>query len=252
VNFPDEVSLGKALAHIHQSSKKVFDKAEMPPMDLVNIRSIINSSSNGFLSPETCAELLKSAGIELAKQMEITTKGEIFSIQEQLDFPIVMKVVGPVHKTEVGGVVLNIANEKQAAKTFDKLMKIPDAKAVLIQEVLSGEELYCGAIKQGDFGHVVLCGLGGIFLELLKDTSSALAPMSEKEVLNMVESLKAYPLFEGYRNKKALNKEKFVEVILRVGALVHIAPEIAELDLNPLIADDKNMKVVDVRIRVEK
>lgn len=252
VNFPDEVSLGKALAHIHQSSKILFDKAQLPEMDLVGIRSIINSSSNGFLNPETCFELMEAAGIELAGQMEITTKGQIFSIQEKMNFPIVMKVIGPVHKTEVGGVVLNIVNEQQAAKVFDQLMSIPDAKAVLVQEMLSGEELYCGAIKQGDFGHVVLCGLGGIFLELLKDTSSALAPMSEREVTNMVESLKAYPLFEGYRNRKALNKKKFIEVVQRIGALVHIAPEIAELDLNPLIADDKNMKVVDVRIRIEK
>ncbi len=252
VNFPDEVSLGKALAHINQSSKVLFDKAQLPEMDLVNIRSIINASSNGFLNPEICAELMEAAGIALAGQMEITSKGQIFSIAEKLEFPIVMKVIGPVHKTEVGGVVLNIANEKQAAKTFDELMRIPDAKAVLVQEMLSGEELYCGAIKQGDFGHVVLCGLGGIFLELLNDTSSALAPMSTQEVTNMVESLKAYPLFEGYRNRKALNKNKFIDVVKRIGALVHIAPEIAELDLNPLIADDKNMKVVDVRIRIEK
>lgn len=252
VNFPDEVSLGKALAHIHQSSKIMFDKAQLPEMDLVSIRSIINSSTNGFLNPETCFELMEAAGIELAGQMEITTKGQIFSIQEKLQFPIVMKVIGPVHKTEVGGVVLNIANEQQAAKVFDQLMSIPDAKAVLVQEMLSGEELYCGAIKQGDFGHVVLCGLGGIFLELLNDTSSALAPMSLQEVTNMVESLKAYPLFKGYRNRKALNKHKFIEVIHRIGALVHIAPEIAELDLNPLIANEKDMKVVDVRIRIEK
>src|SRR5690625_103949 len=252
VNFPDEVSLGKALAHINQSSKILFEKAQMPEMDLVTIRSIINSSSDGFLNPDTCAELLEAAGIELAGQMQITAKGQIFSIQDYMNFPVVMKVIGPVHKTEVGGVVLNIPNEKQAAKVFDKLMSIPDAKAVLVQEMLSGEELYCGAIKQGDFGHVVLCGLGGIFLELLNDTSSALAPMSKQEVSNMVESLKAYPLFEGYRNRKALNKEKFIDVIHRIGALVHIAPEIAELDLNPLIADDVKMKVVDVRIRVEK
>lgn len=252
VNFPDEVSLGKALAHINQSSKIVFDKAVLPDMDFVAIRSLINSSPNGFLSPEACRELLEATGIDMAQQMEITDQSEIPLIKEKLQFPIVMKVTGPVHKTEVGGVILNIANDKQAEKAFHKLMAIPDAKAVLIQEMLVGEELYCGATEQGDFGHVVLCGLGGIFLELLNDTASALAPMSEKEVLSMVKSLKAYPLFEGYRNRKSLNRDKFVDVVRRVGALVHIAPEIVEMDLNPLIADDVNMRVVDVRVRIER
>lgn len=252
VNFPDEVNLGKALAHIHESQKIVFEKPTLPEMDLVTIRSIVNSTSNGYLNPETCAEILEAAGIGLAGQMQITEKGQIFSVQDHLEFPIVMKVIGLVHKTEVGGVMLNIANEKQAAKSFDALMEIPDAEAVLIQEMLSGEELYCGAIKQGDFGHVVLAGLGGIFLELMNDTTSGLAPMSKQEVTNMVESLKGYPLFEGYRNRKGLNKEKFIEVIMRIGALVHLAPEIVELDLNPIMADHKSMKVVDVRIRIEK
>src|SRR5690625_4490630 len=105
VNFPDEVSLGKALAHINQSSKILFEKAQMPEMDLVTIRSIINSSSDGFLNPDTCAELLEAAGIELAGQMQITAKGQIFSIQDYMNFPVVMKVIGPVHKKEVGGVV---------------------------------------------------------------------------------------------------------------------------------------------------
>lgn len=252
VNFPDEVSLGKALAHIYKSDQIRFEKASLPEMDLVNIRSIINSSSDGFLNPDTCRELLEAAGIDIAGQMDINEKNQVKNIKNHLSYPIVMKVIGPVHKTEVGGVVLNIGNEEYAEEIFDRLMKIPGANAVLVQEMVSGEELYCGATKQGDFGHVVLAGLGGIFLELINDTSSALAPMSKTEVLRMVESLKGYPIIQGYRGRKGLNKEKFVDVIMRIGALVHIAPEIAELDLNPIMADEKRMRVVDVRIRVEK
>lgn len=131
-------------------------------------------------------------------------------------------------------------------------MRISGAKSVLVQEMIQGEELYCGAVKQGDFGHVVLCGLGGIFLELLNDTSSALAPMSRQEVITMVESLKGYKLIEGYRNRNGLNKEMFIDIIMRVGALVHIAPEITELDLNPIIANEMQAVAVDVRIRIEK
>lgn len=252
VNFPDEVNLGKALAHVYKSTEISFDKVKLPEMDLPAIRSLVNAASNGFLNQDACRELLEAAGIELVKQREYTDSKQLATLKDNMRFPIVMKVTGPVHKTEVGGVILNIHDENQAMDAFNQLMKIPDAKGVLVQEMLKGEELYCGAVKQGDFGHVVLCGLGGIFLELLNDTASALAPMSQLEVSTMVESLKGYALIEGYRNKKGLDKNKYIDIIMRIGALVHLAPEIAELDLNPIMANETQMTVVDVRIKIEK
>jgi len=252
VNFPHEVNLGKALAHVYKSTEISFDKVKLPEMDLPAIRSLVNAASNGFLNQDACRELLEAAGIELVKQQEYTDSQQLATLKDNMRFPIVMKVTGPVHKTEVGGVILNIHDENQAMDAFNQLMKIPDAKGVLVQEMLKGEELYCGAVKQGDFGHVVLCGLGGIFLELLNDTASALAPMSQLEVSTMVESLKGYALIEGYRNKKGLDKNKYIDIIMRIGALVHLAPEIAELDLNPIMANETQMTVVDVRIKIEK
>lgn len=252
VNFPDEVSLGKALSHVYNSKKTSFEKTQLPEMDIVTIRSIINASPNGFLSGDACNELMDAAGIEIAKQLLISEKSALELLAQKMNFPIVMKVMGPVHKTEVGGVKLNVLSMDQAFIEYEQLMKIPGAIGVLIQEMIHGEELYCGAVKQGDFGHVVLCGLGGIFLELLHDTSSALAPMSTIEVQSMVQSLKGYPLIKGYRNKKGLNEERFIDIVTRVGALVHIAPEICELDLNPIKAFEDQMVAVDVRIRLEK
>lgn len=252
VNFPDEVNLGKALAHVYKSTEISFDKVKLPEMDLPAIRSLVNAASNGFLNQDACRELLEAAGIELVKQREYTDTKQLATLKDNMRFPLVMKVTGPVHKTEVGGVILNIHDENQAMDAFNQLMKIPDAKGVLVQEMMKGEELYCGAVKQGDFGHVVLCGLGGIFLELLNDTASALAPMSQLEVSSMVESLKGYALIEGYRNKKGLDKNKYIDIIMRIGALVHLAPEIAELDLNPIMANETQMTVVDVRIKIEK
>lgn len=252
VNFPDEVSLGKALSHVYNSKKTSFEKTQLPAMDIVSIRSIINASPNGFLSGEACNELMDAAGIDMAKQVLISEKSALQQLVKKMNFPIVMKVIGPVHKTEVGGVKLNVLSMDQAYIEYELLMKIPGAIGVLIQEMIQGEELYCGAVKQGDFGHVVLCGLGGIFLELLHDTSSALAPMSTLEVQSMVRSLKGYPLIKGYRNKKGLNEERFIDVVTRVGALVNIAPEICEIDLNPIKAFEDQMVAVDVRIRLEK
>lgn len=252
VNFPDEVNLGKALAHVFKSELKLFEKAMLPEMDIVAIRAIINAASDGYQNPEVCRELMEAARIKMAGQLILTDSRQLDEIAQTIHYPVVMKVIGPIHKTEAGGVILNITNEQHAVEAFTQLMQIKGATSVLVQEMLRGEELYCGAVKQGDFGHVVLCGLGGIFLELLNDTSSALAPMSKEEVTAMVESLKGYKLIQGYRNRKGLNKEHFIDTIMRVGALVHIAPEICEIDLNPIIANDAQTMVADVRICLEK
>jgi acetyltransferase len=135
---------------------------------------------------------------------------------------------------------------------FEELIQIPDATSVLIQEMTFGEELFAGAVKQGDFGHLVFCGFGGIFLEILNDTSYALAPLERNEVKEMIHSLKGYPIIEGYRNRPGLNEEKFMDAVIRVGALVHIAPEIMELDLNPIMVGEQSISAVDVRVRIEK
>src|SRR5690606_25691116 len=149
------------------------------------------------------------------------------------------------------GVRLNIHDKETMKSTFDDLMQIPMAKGVLIQEMLSGEELYAGTVKQGDFGHLIFCGFGGIFLEILNDTSYALAPLGETEVQQMLHSLKGYPLFKGYRGRQKLAEEQFVEIVIRLAALVHLAPEISEADLNPLIANEQEVKAVDVRVFIK-
>lgn len=252
VNFPDEVNLGKALTHVYATNKYRYSKTNLPEMDIVSIRSIINAANNGYLDAAQVYELLNAAGIDQAKQ-ETTSETSVFVEKiKNFQYPIALKVVGPIHKTEVNGVRLNIINQEQAIATFEDLMSISDASGVLVQEMVSGEELYCGAARQGDFGHVVLCGLGGVFLELLQDTASALAPMSREEIKSMLESLKAYPIITGYRNKKGLNEAKYIDIIMRIGALVHIAPEISELDLNPIKAKDDEMIVVDARVHIDK
>ncbi|MDD2983468.1 MAG: acetate--CoA ligase family protein [Crocinitomicaceae bacterium] len=252
VNFADEVSLGKALAHVQSASKVNFYDVALPSMDLVTIRSIVNSSKNGYLSAIDTEELMIAAGIPIAKQVILKKVEDIQKSVKSIQFPIVMKVVGPVHKTEVNGVRLNINTIEEMQEIFEELIQIPDATSVLIQEMTFGEELFAGAVKQGDFGHLVFCGFGGIFLELLNDTSYALAPLELNEVQEMVRSLKGYPIIEGYRNRPKLDEQKFIGAVIRVGALVHIAPEIMELDLNPIMVGEQSISAVDVRVRIEK
>ena len=157
-----------------------------------------------------------------------------------------------MHKSDVGGVVLNIRTEKHLALEFDRMMQIPDATAVMVQKMLKGTELFIGAKYEERFGHVVLCGLGGIFVEVLKDVSSGLAPLSYAEAYSMIHSLRGYKILKGTRGQKGINEQKYAEIIVRLSTLLRFATEIKEMDLNPLLADEKNVVVVDARIRIER
>ena len=163
-----------------------------------------------------------------------------------------MKVVGPVHKSDVGGVVLNVKDNETIVREFDRLMKIKDTYAVLMGEMISGTEVFIGAKREDKFGHMVLAGLGGIFIEVLHDVNASLSPVSKNEAEYMIKNLKSYKIIEGVRGQEGINQEIFAEQIQRISALVEAAPEIFEMDLNPLLGNMKYVKAVDARIRIEK
>ena len=163
-----------------------------------------------------------------------------------------MKVVGPVHKSDVGGVVLGVKNETQLVEEFRRMMKIKDTTAILIQPMLSGIELFVGASREDDFGHLILCGLGGIFVEILKDVSAGLSPLSIDEAMSMIENLRSKKILEGARGQKPIDKLKFAEILVKLSALLQAAPEIAEMDVNPLLASEDKIVAVDARINIQK
>jgi acetyltransferase len=121
----------------------------------------------------------------------------------------------------------------------------------MVQKMLKGTELFIGAKYEERFGHVVLCGLGGIFVEVLRDVSSGLAPLSYGEAYSMIHSLRAYKILKGTRGKQGINERKFAEIIVRLSTLLRFATEIKEIDINPLLADADEVVAVDARIRVE-
>ncbi|HRC67229.1 MAG TPA: acetate--CoA ligase family protein, partial [Bacteroidales bacterium] len=149
-------------------------------------------------------------------------------------------------------VALNISDLEQVKQNFAKLMAIEDAVGVLFQPMLSGTELFIGANWELKFGHLILCGIGGILIETLKDFSTALAPLSHDEAVSMIHNLKSYSLFKGVRGKEGINEGIFTDILLRVSSLLQAAPEIREMDLNPLLGNSKSMTTVDARIRIEK
>jgi len=252
INFPDEVVLGKALAQVYNTQFPVTEAINFPKVDNEWIRNIIDNSDDGFLDSKNVAEILDAAGIPRVKEVIGSNKESLLSTFEKKNFPLVMKVQGFLHKSDVNGVIMNITTMKRAAKSFDKLMSIENATGVLAQPMLTGLELFIGVKREKGFNHTILCGLGGVFVEILKDVSAGLSPLSKGEIQRMVKSLRGYELLKGVRGKKGVNQELFIEIIQRVSALVEIAPEIVEMDMNPLIGTSKKITAVDARIKIQK
>ena len=253
VNFADEVTLGTALSRVLNAPRPANNEIELFGVDVPRIRRIIDSiQEDGYIPPYQVQALLRSAGIPVVEEFVSVKKDEVLAFARRTGFPVVAKVVGPVHKSDVGGVVLNIKTEQHLALEFDRMMQIPGATAVMVQPMLKGTELFIGAKYEERFGPVVLCGLGGIFVEVLKDVSSGLAPLSYEEAYSMIRSLRAYKIIKGTRGQKGVNEDKFAEIIVRLSTLLRFATEIKEMDINPLLATEKNVIAVDARIRIEK
>jgi len=252
VIFPDEVLLGKALTSILKTAKPSEEKIFLDDIDIPEIRRIIDRAEDGFQSPETIHQLFAAAGIPMVREITVTTEDAAIEIAKKLGFPLVMKVVGPIHKTDVGGVVLNVKELETVQREFKRLINIKDTTAVLMAEMASGIELFLGAKYEDKFGHIILCGIGGIFVEVFKDVTSGLAPLTMCEAAAMIKNLRAYRIIKGYRGKNGVSERKFAEIMVRLSTLLRFAVEIKELDINPLLGDGDKLIAVDARIRIEK
>lgn len=261
VNFSDEVTLATALSQIMQTPPPAPPEIELFGVDVPKIRDIIyretnrlkfEGVTNGYLAPDVVHEILSCAGIPMVPELVSANKDELIAFAQKVGYPVVAKVVGPVHKSDVGGVTLNIRTPEHLALEFDRMMQIANANAVMVQKMLKGTELFIGAKYEERFGHVVLCGLGGIFVEVLKDVQSGLAPLSYAEAFSMIRSLRGYKILKGTRGQKGINEQKYAEIIVRLSTLLRFATEIKEMDINPLLADEQDVVAVDARILIEK
>ena len=256
VAFFDEVIFGQAFSKVVNNdirNKSLFEaSSDDVKIDEAKIREIVDNADNGYLPPEKVKVILEASGIDTVKEKTVSSKQEALDFAKETGYPLVMKVVGPVHKSDVGGVVLNVKDDETVAAEFDRLMAIKDATGVLMQPMISGTELFLGAKSEDNYGHLVMAGMGGIFVEVLKDVSVGLAPLTKFEAEEMIKNLKSYKIFEGVRGQEPINQEKFAEFIVRLSKLVTVAPEIFEMDINPLLASGNNITAVDARIRIEK
>jgi len=252
ISFPDEVVLGGALTKISNTPYPAEEKIFLENIDVPLIRKIINNTPAGYIEPSVIQQLLGAADIPLVKEAVVTTKHQLIALAGEIGYPLVLKVVGPVHKSDVGGVTLNIKSQRHLEAEFSRMMKIRGVRAVMVQQMLTGTELFIGAKYEPTFGHVILCGLGGIFVEVLGDLSSGLAPLTFSEADSMIRSLKSYRIIRGTRGMPGINESRFADIIVRLSSLLRFATEIKEMDLNPLIGSKDDITVVDARIRIEK
>ncbi len=256
INFPEECVLGNALVKVYHTPKPQPENVELPKIDVARIRKTVERCKDGYMEIADYNELLDAAGISRKKSVEVSKKEDALAFAKEVgcskDVPLVMKVVGPLHKSDVGGVTLGVKDLDTVAKEFDRLIVIPETYAVEMYPMLDGTDVYIGAIRDEKFGHQIFFGLGGIFIEVLKDVQSALAPITAAEAKEMLKQLKGYKILQGVRGQEGVNLDLYAEQVARVSALVQAAPEIAEMDLNPLLGNPRYVTAVDARIRLEK
>jgi acetyl-CoA synthetase (ADP-forming) len=190
-------------------------------------------------------------------------KNEVEAVKfaEKIGYPVVLKIVSPdiLHKSDVGGVIVNLKDAKEVRNAYKQILqnvKKHKAKAkitgILVQEMAPpSTEVIVGAIKDSQFGPSIMFGLGGIFVEVLKDVTFRVAPITEDEAREMITEVKAYPLLKGYRNQPPVDIDAIVKILLNTSKLVMEHQDIKELDLNPIMVYEKGAKTVDARIILE-
>ncbi|RLE83144.1 MAG: acetyl-CoA synthetase [Thermoprotei archaeon] len=201
-------------------------------------------------------------GIPVAKSRVAKSKEEALKIASEIGYPVVLKIVSPdvLHKSDVGGVIVNIKSEEELVKAYDRMMssvkeKKPDAKikGVLVQEMVpQATEVIIGGIRDPQFGPAVMFGLGGIFVEIFRDVSFRIAPIDEEDAWEMIHEIKGFQILKGYRGTTPADIEALVDAIVKTSNMLTENSEIDQLDLNPVFVFEKGVKVIDARVILRK
>lgn len=270
--FPEEaVGAFMALVQYGRNRETLYETPRDVPLAFAHnrtkLRSVFHSILNGereILSEITSKALLEAYDIPVTKPYAARSPQEAVKVAEQVGYPVVLKVLSPdiTHKTDVGGVVLNLANADDVTSAYARIVaqakeKRPDAtvEGVTVQRmaaVPSGVELIVGVKRDPVFGAVLLVGLGGVTAELFQDRALELPPLSERLARRMLESLRSWPLLQGYRGRPRVNVDRLIEILMRVSYLAADYPEIQELDINPLLVGRDELVAVDARVIVDR
>ena len=206
-------------------------------------------------------KILKQIGIPVVETKLAKTQKEAVSFSQKIGFPVALKIISPdvIHKTDSGGVKLGLKNVSEVREAYHEILEAvrkqyPDAiiHGVSVQKMVRpGTEVIIGTSKDPQFGPVIMFGLGGIFVEVLKDVAFRVIPIDRRDAQEMVKEIKGYPLLQGYRGKEPANITVLVEMILKISNLIHKNPQIKGLELNPIFAYKDSAVAVDARIILE-
>jgi acyl-CoA synthetase (NDP forming) len=229
----------------------------------MSVTSIIDKAKNEgrtILSEVEAKEILEDAGISTARSRLATSKKEAVALAQELGFPVVLKVVSPqiTHKSDVGGVKLNLNSQKEVRAAFDEIMvsaqqAVRDAtiEGVSVQQMARpGVEVIIGMTKDPQFGPVLMFGLGGVLVEVLKDVAFRIVPLTPRDARQMIREIKGFPILEGFRGQEPADLKALEGILLRLSSFVEQHPEIEEMDLNPVFAYGDGAVAVDARIVV--
>jgi acyl-CoA synthetase (NDP forming) len=217
--------------------------------------------TQNLLTEVESKELLKKAEIPVIEAKLARTNKEAISLSREMGFPVVLKISSPdvVHKSDSGGVKLGLTNASQVGKAYSQVMSsikqaYPEARidGVSVQTMAPpGVEVIVGMSKDAQFGPVLMFGLGGILVEVLKDVSFRIVPVTERDAREMIKEIKGYPVLQGYRGQKPASIPALEQLIVKVSQFVEKNPQIKELDLNPIFAYPDKAVAVDARIILE-
>lgn len=216
---------------------------------------LLASRELGWVLEPEAKRLFSLAGLDVPKFILAKEAGEAVQFARHIGYPLVAKVVSPraLHKSDVGGVVVGIGSDEKLSETFRRFSRFDGFTGMLVEEMLSGVELIVGAKIDYQFGPVILLGMGGIGVEIYKDTTLRMAPLKEKDVESMLRDLKAHQLLEGYRGSKPVNLTKLKAMVVAFSSLViEIEGSIESIDLNPVLCSSKRCVVADARIMLKE
>ncbi|MGW8188604.1 MAG: acetate--CoA ligase family protein, partial [Desulfobacterales bacterium] len=248
-HFEDEVSMARAVGRMVNRPRISPPAPDSPGYNRKEVAGILKDVT-GVVPPDQTRRLLQAAGIPLPGERRVNTRQELAKVESVLPPPWVMKVIGPLHKSDLGGVMTGVL-PAEAEEVFERLMKIEGAQGVLVQETVQGPEVIMGLSQEEDFGHLVAFGLGGVTAEALGDIKFGLSPLCAQEAERMIKSIRALPILEGYRGRPGVDIDLLADLLVRVSLLGRDIPKIKEMDLNPVKGVRDRIAAVDVRIIVQ-
>jgi len=227
-------------------------------MSTIEIIDRAKSEGRTILTEVESKQVLEGAGIPIASAQLAATREEAVAAAGQIGLPVVLKIVSPdiSHKSDVGGVKLNLGSEEEVAAAFDEIVaaarRAQSGATVLgvsVQKMAQpGVEVIMGMTKDPQFGPVLMFGLGGVFVEVLKDVAFRIVPLEPRDARQMIRDIQGFPVLEGFRGQEPADLAALEDMLMRLSAFVEEHPEIQELDLNPIFAYKDSALAVDARI----